>query len=147
MSHEDGSSHVQRLRAADAHDPAHEPRHAADDHLHHAQVIQQRKKSRDEDDGRQYLKGKEKTEMRVVRAQVAEDKAGPRERISKKLFDLFSGGAHHCLAPGVADHDPGKHELQAQSPEDRLQTNGAAVGGEQICDRQKHDDAQQTRES
>src|SRR5437899_11406273 len=57
------------------------------------------------------------------------------------------GSLKRPLAPGKADHDPGKKELQSQSPKNRLQPDGATVGGADVSDRQKDDDAQQTRVS
>ena len=46
------------------------------------------------------------------------------------IIDGCSGGLQCPLTPGKPDHDPGKQELQAQSPQDRLQSDGAAIGGE-----------------
>ena len=64
LAHEDGCRDVQRFRAAHAHQAVHDPGHALDDDLHHAKVIQQRKKSGDKNNGRQHLKSEDETKLR-----------------------------------------------------------------------------------
>src|ERR1035441_1562075 len=51
--------HVHALRSGDAHRLQHYPRHAANDDLHYADVIEHGEKCRDEDNCRQYLEGED----------------------------------------------------------------------------------------
>src|SRR5207344_3428841 len=67
--------------------------------------------------------------------------------VRQQLVHGCPGSLQRPLAPGKADHDPGKQELQSQTPQYRLQADGPAVGGAHVSDRQKDDDAQQTRKS
>ena len=48
---------------ADAHRLQHHPGHAANDDLHHADVIEHREKCRDEDDSGQHLEGEDRAQF------------------------------------------------------------------------------------
>src|SRR6266705_2347295 len=80
-------------------------------------------------------------------AEVAKYKSGAFKCGGQQFVHGCPGSLKRPLAPGKADHDPGKQELQSQSPQNRLQPDGATVGGADVSDRQKDDDAQQTRVS
>jgi hypothetical protein len=66
---------------------------------------------------------------------VPKYKGGTFKCIRKQFVDGSSGGLQRSLAPGKADHDPGKQELQSQSPQHRLQPDGATVSGADVSDR------------
>src|ERR1700687_4977265 len=76
LAHEDAGGHVERLRAAGAHDGSHHPGGGTNDELHHAQVIEHGKKGGDEDDGGKHLEGEDQAEAGVGFTDFAEDKLG-----------------------------------------------------------------------
>ena len=70
LPHENARRDVQRLRPARAHHPLHHPCRRANHHLHHAEVIQQRKQRGDENNRRQNLKRKNQTRSRTAASPV-----------------------------------------------------------------------------
>ena len=67
LAHEDGCRHVHALSAGDTHGLEHDPGHAANEDLHNADVVENGEKRGDEDDGGQYLEGKDGALIRRIR--------------------------------------------------------------------------------
>ena len=97
LAHYDRGRNVERLRAAGAHGFLHHHGDHANQKLHHAEVVENGEKSRDEDDGRQHLEGEDEAETGVLRPRLSEDKARPREGAGKQSLGAFSGLCdRHC---------------------------------------------------
>ena len=62
LAHEDRGGHVQALGAARAHQARHHLRDGLHDHLHHAEVVEDREQGGDEDDRGQDLEGEDEAE-------------------------------------------------------------------------------------
>ena len=60
LPHKDAGRYVHALRAGNPHRLQHHPRHAANNDLHHPDVIEHREECRDEDDRRQHLESKDR---------------------------------------------------------------------------------------
>ncbi len=88
----------------------------ANDDLHHADVIQHREKCRDEDDGRQHLKGEDRAKRCVGRAQRAEEHLGASLGGTQHVLDHVACPGHRALTVVEAQHEKREEELQAQSP-------------------------------
>ena len=87
LAHEDAGGDAGRFGAAGAHDPLHHHSHAANEHLHHAELVQHGKQRRDEDDDRQYLEREHHAELdRLSRPAVAEQNWLPASAYSSSAF-------------------------------------------------------------
>ncbi len=112
LSHENTGRDVERLRTAGAHHPRHDPGGNLNDELHDAEVIEHSEKRADENDGRQYLKGKIEAEMGTLLPEIAENKLRADIRVAKQTADGVAGFLKNP-PPGVdSQHTYGKGELQ-----------------------------------
>ena len=76
LAHENAGGDVERFRAAGAHDDGHQPGGAANDELHHAQVVKHGKKGSDKNDGGEHLEGEDQAQVGIGFAEFAEDERG-----------------------------------------------------------------------
>ena len=121
LSHENAGGDVQRFGTAGAHHARHHPGEDADNDLHDSEVVEDREKCADENDGWQYLKGEIETEMRILFPQVAENKLRTHIRVAQQTTDSVASLLENP-PPGVdPQHKHGKHKLQTQSPRDSFQ--------------------------
>ena len=104
--------------AARAHDLLHAHGHALDDHLHHAEVIEDGEEGGDEDDDGQHLKGEDHAEGAGLRAQRAEDELAACFGVFEQRVDGDAGGLEDLAEVGL-QHQEGEGELQAQAPEEQ----------------------------
>ena len=134
LSHEDTGGNVERLRAARAHHPRHDPSGSANDELHYANVVQERKKSSDENDGGEYLKGEGEAEQRSFLSDFAENEFRANVGKTQQAVHCCPGGLKDSAANIKAQNKEGKGNLQAESPENGFQPDGLAFSGEQVCE-------------
>src|ERR1700722_202111 len=151
LAHEDAGRYVERFRAAGAHDASHDPSGDANDELHDADVIEERKKSGDENNCGQNLEGEKKVFWRSGetrsgsggQAEFAQDKLRTVKRVAEEQIDVVARLFKKVAADGEAQYENGKGELQAKAPEHSFELDGFAIGGEEIreaehCQQAKH---------
>ena len=130
LPHEDAGGDVQGFRAARAHHARHDPRGAANDELHYADMIEQRKKSSDENNRRQNLKSEYEVLRRILNAQFAKNKLRTVERVAQKQIDVVASDLKYFPAQIKTQNEKSERDLQAKSPENRLKTDGFSIRGE-----------------
>ena len=119
LPHEDGCGHVHAFGAGDAHGLEHYPRQSANDDLHHADVVEHRKESRDEDDGRQDLEGEDGAERGVGRAECAEQHRRAGRGGSASIWSPRRRPSHRPLPEVETQHEEGKDKSAGSVPTPR----------------------------
>ena len=104
LPHEDGCGYVHAFGAGDAHRLEHYPGERANDDLHQANVVENGKERRDEDDGGQHLKGEDGAERCVWRAEFAEQDRRTSRCGAQHLGDNAACPIHCPLAEVEAKH-------------------------------------------
>ena len=100
LAEEERGGDVQRLGAAGPHQPGHHDREAADDPLHHAQVIEHGEQGRDEDDRRQDPEGEDETGRALgVDQRLAEDELGAGQGAVEDRLDRLAGALSMARIP------------------------------------------------
>src|SRR5580693_578576 len=136
LAHEDAGGDVERFRAAGAHDAGHEPGGDANDQLHDAEVIKERKKSGDENNCGQHLKGKKKVFRGSSetgsgsrgQAELAEDKLRAVKGVAKEQINVIARLFKKVTSNGETQHKHGEGELQSETPEHGFELDGPAIG-------------------
>ena len=130
LAHENAGRHVERFRAADAHQSRHHPGRALDDDLHDAKVIENGKERGHEDDRRQNGEREDESILAIRIGQRPKDEGGSIGGVMEQLIDRRARDRHRALAPVKFQHDQGEEQLQADAPCDNLPFDRLAVGGE-----------------
>src|SRR5579859_5423039 len=147
LSHKNAGSNVKRLCAAGTHDARHRPSRNPDDELHNAVVVENCKERADEDYRGQHLEGENKTDARTLLAQRTEDEFRTDEGVTENAIRSVSGDLKDAPAVVHAQHKNGKGDLQAESPGDRLDADGAAIRGKNVGEREHRQQPKNSRES
>ena len=147
LSHEDARRDIQRFRPARPHDARHDPSGDADNQLHHADVVEQREKCRDEYDCGEHLKGERESHGGNFFADFAKDKFGANVGVAEQLVDVKTRGLKDVPSDFKSQDEEGKGHLQAQSPENGLQADRLAIRRKQIRETNHRGQSQQSGES
>jgi hypothetical protein len=156
LAHEDACSYVHAFRSGDAHRLEHDPRHAPNDDLHDADVIEHCEERRDEDNCGQNLKRKNRAPIRtehrpecsgIWQTEFSEQHLGAGEGCGKHVGDHVAGPVHKALAKAEAQHQEREAHLQTESPDNGPPANVLAVGGAEPCGKQNSHYSKQPRES
>src|SRR5882724_6063579 len=147
LAHENAGRDVQRFRSARAHHLGHDPGESANNQLHHADVIEKREDRGDKDDRGKHLERKNKSQRRFLLAQLTKHKLRAKESETQEFIRSLSGVLEDCAANREAQDKECKRQLQAQSPENRLQAYGLAICGKHIRQTQHRGQTQQSSKS
>jgi hypothetical protein len=109
-------------------------------------VIEHREERRDENNGGQHLEREDEPHVGIGLAEFSKDERGTNVG---KIQEFLGGGAGGCKEP-LAGRDTQDEEterkLQAKTPSDGFQLDGATIRREYVCSRENHGDAEHSDE-
>src|SRR5208283_466633 len=123
------------------------PRRALDYQLHDPDVIQDGEQRADEDHRGQDLKGKVKTQMRSLFAEIAKNKLRSGKRIAEKAIHGVASLLEKRAADFNLKNKKGEDKLPAEAPAHGLQADRLPVGRKDVAERQHRNQAENAGKS